>query len=145
MSQHQDLFENAGGFTLSMSHNGGPRLDASVLLAELPIYKQEAQALIWLSYSVLGVRRDFDLRVESRRGRSYGTPRVTGREGLPELRIPRPQSEKPVRQKNFGLKDRAVVSSKLLFWRRRMRPPERLNDLARKTAENSVVQPRLRP
>ena len=78
-----------------------PRLDASVLLAELPIYKQEAQALIWLSYSVLGVRRDFDLRVESRRGRSYGTPRVTGREGLPELRIPRPQSEKPVRQKYF--------------------------------------------
>jgi hypothetical protein len=43
-------------------------LDASVLLAELPIYKQEAQALIWLSYSVLGVRRDFDLRVESRPG-----------------------------------------------------------------------------
>jgi hypothetical protein len=59
-----------------------PRLDASVLLAELPIYKQEAQALIWLSYSVLGVRRDFDLRVESRRGRSCGTPPVAGREGL---------------------------------------------------------------
>jgi hypothetical protein len=67
-----------------------PRLDASVLLAELPIYKQEAQALIWLSYSVLGVRRDFDLRVESRRGRSYGTPPVAAREGLTELRISRP-------------------------------------------------------
>jgi hypothetical protein len=81
-----------------------PGLDASVLLAELPIYKQEAQALIWLSYSVLGVRRDFDLRVESRRGRSYGTPPVAGREGLTELRIPRPQSEKPVRKKIFALK-----------------------------------------
>jgi hypothetical protein len=78
-----------------------PRLDASVLVAELPIYKQEAQALIWLSYSVLGVRRDFDLRVESRRGRSYGTPPVAGRRGSPEVRVCRPQSERPVRKKFF--------------------------------------------
>ena len=63
-----------------------PRLNASVLLAELPIYKQEAQALIWLSYSVLGVRRDFDLRVESRRRRVYETPRVVGLEGPPKWR-----------------------------------------------------------
>jgi hypothetical protein len=85
-----------------------PRLDASVLLAELPIYKQEAQALIWLSYSVLGVRRDFDLRVESRRGTSCGTPRVAGREGHTEVAMCRPQSERPV-GKNWRVRSWARV------------------------------------
>jgi hypothetical protein len=33
-----------------------------------------------------------------------GTPPVGGREALTELRIPRPQSEKPVRKKIFALK-----------------------------------------
>jgi hypothetical protein len=67
-----------------------------------------------------------------------GTLPVGGREGLTEVRICRPQSEKPVR-KNFCLKDRAVVSRKLLFWRPRRRPAQRVNELAQKAAENSAV------
>jgi hypothetical protein len=43
-----------------------------------------------LSYHALGFDATMNHRGKSRRRRSYGTPRVTGREGLTEVRICRP-------------------------------------------------------
>ena len=74
-----------------------PRLDASVLLAELPFINRKRRPSFGFHIQSWGFDATLNLRVESRRRRSYETPRVVGWEGLTEVAICRPRDDKPSR------------------------------------------------
>ena len=94
--------KNGRGFTLSMSYSADRRLDASTRLAESAHINRKCSASFGFHIQSWGFNATLNLRVESRRRRNYGTPRVAGREGLTRARTCRPQSKKPFRKKIFS-------------------------------------------